>query len=216
MEDRHPVSGRKLPSVIDSAATPEELEGLEPGHVERLNESDVPWLVFGPWTIYSMERPTDASLEALIVTLAQLVKLAAAEAAHAFAKTATRKLKEPDGFHELWIQAIGSETYDKSKWVAFQAELLRDVGLNARADDALAVSLENRDKRIAQLEGRLAEAENDARQKCRDFVIACDEDPDGEVGPLQAARNLLARVDELEKPDKTDPAGSEKPAKEAS
>ena len=68
---KHPITGRDLP-------TPDLAAGkiLEVPPDDFVGELE-PWLVFGPWTIYSQEQPTADSLAALIVALAELAKLAA-------------------------------------------------------------------------------------------------------------------------------------------
>jgi hypothetical protein len=71
---KHPITGRDLPQPGD----------LMPGKILELDETEFkatlePWLIFGPWTIYSEEPPTAQALGALIVALAELAKLAAVE-----------------------------------------------------------------------------------------------------------------------------------------
>lgn len=135
MKDRHPVSGRKLPSALESvtassddlAEAKKTLETYEAaGEVEY-----TPWLVYGSWTIYSDDTPpTDAGLAALIVALTELAKLSALEAARG-TKRPARMLKAPAIFHELWGQAKDSPTYHKQKWLDFELYLLSADALKA-------------------------------------------------------------------------------------
>ena len=170
MTDRHPGSGRRLPSALETVATAEDAnEQFDPVHLEHVSAAEIPWLVFGPWTIYSMQRPSDASLAALLVSLAELVKLNAAEMEHSLAGQANRRLKAPNGFHELWGQAKSSPDYDKQKWVAYQAKILAAGDANAKAFDDLAACIENGTTLIAKL---------DARIVSRDQLIAELEKPE--------------------------------------
>lgn len=203
MDDRkHPVSGRRIPSPAD------QIETLEPGEIEALSESEVPWLVFGPWTIYSMQKPTDASLAALLAALAELVKLGAAEAAHALAATAPRKVKEPDGFHELWGQAKESPSYDKEKWNDFQHALLASAAGNAKLDGALAGCLANRDIRILKLEAERDACKQEAQVQAQEartqqaIVHDCYQavtGGKGEPGDWNGAEPVRRRIAELER-----------------
>lgn len=58
--------------------------------------------------------------------------------------------------------------------------------------------VKTKDKELTALRSKLAAVEEDLHQKCRDFVIACGADPDGDVGPLQSAQNLIATLATVE------------------
>ncbi len=67
------------------------------------------------------------------------------------------------------------------------------MAMNKRMAEALeTVAYQQASNLVKVVGGALAEAEADKAQKCRDFVIACGGDPDGEVGPLQMGQDLLA------------------------